>query len=105
MRLPSEALLGFIREGLERVSLSTLEVRNTNATMGRGLGDVQRFVLDTLAQEPTLEEGQPWPPAWWRLSAIARRRYGRDPTPGELETVRSAIRALAKRGLVDVRPA
>jgi hypothetical protein len=62
--------------------------------MGRGLGDVQRFILDTLAAS--------WP-KWSDVPSLAHERYGAEATLAEVESLRRAIRSLRRRGLVEAR--
>ena len=67
--------------------------------MSRGPGAAQRFVLDRLAQE---QGNKPWD-RWVTASTIARDRAGKEPTAAEAESVRRAIRTLARDEKVETR--
>jgi hypothetical protein len=59
--------------------------------MSRGLGTVQRAVLDVVDANP---DGL-------AADTIALHLYGREPSSAQLESVRRAIRTLCAKGLVD----
>jgi hypothetical protein len=59
--------------------------------MSRGLGNVQRAVLDIVDANP---DGL-------AVEIIAKHVHGRSPTPAQLESVRRAVRTLYARGLVE----
>jgi hypothetical protein len=61
--------------------------------MSRGPGETQRYVLDELQGTA----------GWGRIRQLASRRYGSEPTPAQLESLRRAVRTLEKRGLVETR--
>jgi CO/xanthine dehydrogenase Mo-binding subunit len=61
--------------------------------MSRGPGETQRYVLDEL-------EGTA---GWSHIRQLASRRYGSEPTPAQLESLRRAVRTLEKRGLVETQ--
>ena len=67
--------------------------------MSRGPGAAQRFVLDRLAQE---QERKPWE-RWVDAPTIARDRAGQTPTAAEAESVRRAVRTLARDGTVETK--
>jgi hypothetical protein len=66
--------------------------------MGRGLGHVQRIVLDRLG-EVHVEGG----PAGLRVCQLTRRVYGPAPTRVQYDVVRHAVDGLERRGLVETR--
>jgi hypothetical protein len=62
--------------------------------MSRGLGELQRFVLEQL------ESRRGWIDVGW----LAYRRYGDGrPTAAQVESLRRAVRTLAARGLVETQ--
>jgi hypothetical protein len=66
--------------------------------MSRGLGEIERAVLETLRGEPT----GPWG-AGPTIKAVAQRIYGPAPTVAQLVSLRRALRSLERKGLVVVR--
>ena len=67
--------------------------------MSRGAGAAQRFVLDRLAQE---QARKPWE-RWVDAPTIARDRAGQTPTAAQAESVRRAIRTLAREGTIETK--
>ena len=67
--------------------------------MGRGLGEVQRSILEALREDAASE---PWPGL--RVARLTRVLYGRRPTPAQVESVRRAVHSLEARGLIELRP-
>lgn len=74
--------------------------------MSRGLGIMQRFVLDVLQREhehleaPSQYVGSP---CWATVEAMAKEWAGGRPTRAQVESIRRAARTLEHRGLAVVR--
>jgi hypothetical protein len=64
--------------------------------MSRGLGALQRKVLAALGQDATADRSLPM-----TMRRLARELYGPAPTPAQRETLRQAVGALERRGLVE----
>jgi hypothetical protein len=67
--------------------------------MSKGHGAAQRFVLDRLGEE---QGRKPWH-RWVPVTTIARDRAGRQPTTAEAESIRRAIRTLARAGKIETK--
>jgi hypothetical protein len=66
--------------------------------MSRGLGKIERAVLETLRGDPT----GPWG-AGPTVKSIGARVLGPSPTTAQLVSLRRAIRSLERKGLIVVR--
>jgi hypothetical protein len=66
--------------------------------MSRGLGKIERAVLETLRGAPT----GPWG-AGPTTKAVAERVYGPAPTVAQLVSLRRALRSLQRKGFIVVR--
>jgi hypothetical protein len=66
--------------------------------MSRGLGKIERAVLETLRGDPT----GPWD-AGPTVTALAKRVYGPAPTTVQLVSFRRALRSLQRKGFIIIR--
>jgi hypothetical protein len=66
----------------------------------RAFGYLQRFTLAVLDEQALADVAG----LWLHALTIAKRQFGDDPTPNQLESVRRVLRSLAADGLVEIRP-
>src|SRR5436309_484127 len=71
--------------------------RLESPSVGRGLGPVQRYVLEALDASSDAD-----PFAWVSARALAAERAGGAPTRAQVESVNRALRTLARRGLAEL---
>jgi hypothetical protein len=64
--------------------------------MGRGLGTIQKIVIDTLLDIPPSDVNQ--------IAMVIYKSAERKPTKQETNSVRKTIKALAKRELIEQGP-